>query len=192
MKLRIVTVGVLGAAIVVSACTNPLHIQASAAVTIDTLTVSALSGTSPSLASAVDVFTRQPVLVDGGAQFDVAFDILSANQVRIVPVKLVVTSISGVRLVGLKPVPGKFDSLLIAPAGTYEQDSSLTVGPGDLVVVQTTRALPGEFCQFAISPYLYAKLSVISIDTTARTIQFQLGADPNCGFRSLQPGLPTS
>jgi hypothetical protein len=192
MKLRIVTLGVLSAAILASACTDPIHIQASDVVSIDTLTVSALSGTSPSLPSSVDLFTRQPVVVDGSAQFDVAFDIVSATKVRVIPVKLVVTSISGVRLVGLKTAPGKFDSLLLAPTGTYQQDSSLTVSPGDLVVFQTTRSLSGEFCQFAISPYLYAKLSVISIDMTARTIQFQLGTDPNCGFRSLQPGLPTS
>ena len=192
MKLRIVALGVLGAAIVASACTNPINLQASDIVSIDTLTVSALSGTSPSLPSAVDLFTRQPVVVDGSAQFDVAFDILSANQVRVIPVRLVVTSLSGVRLVGLKTAPGTFDALSAAPSGTYQQDSSLTVAPGDIVVFQTTRSLAGEFCQFAISPFIYAKLSVISIDPAARTIQFQLGADPNCGFRSLQPGLPTS
>jgi hypothetical protein len=130
--------------------------------------------------------------VDGSAQFDIAFDILSANQVRVIPVRLVVTSISGVRLVGLQKSTAKFDSLLIAPTGVFQQDSALTVAPGDLIVLQTSRSLPGEPCQFAISPYLYAKLSVLSIDLNARTIQFQLGTNPNCGFRSLQPGLPTS
>jgi len=192
MKLRILTVGVLSAAVVASACTDPIHLRASDGVRFDTLTVSALSGTAPSLPSAVDLFSSQAVVVDGAARFDAAFDIVSATQVRIIPVKLVVTSLSGVRLVGLHKVVGTFDAITLAPTGPYQQDSAVTVAPGDLVVIQTTRALPGEFCQFAISPYLYAKLNVLSIDTTARTIKFQLGVDPNCGFRSLQPGLPTS
>jgi hypothetical protein len=191
MKFRIVTLAVLSAAVAASACSDPIHIQATDIVHVDTLTVSALSGTAPSLPSAVDLFTRQTVVVDGAAQFDIAFDIVGPNQVRILPVRLVVTSVSGVRLVGIEKGSGKFDSLLVAPSRNLQQDSAITVAPGDLVLLHTTRSLPGEFCQFAISPYLYAKLSVLSIDLTARTIQFQLGTDPNCGFRSLQPGLPT-
>ena len=88
--------------------------------------------------------------------------------------------------------PAHFPQLLNAPSGTYQTDSSLVVAPGELVVVQTTRAFANEFCQFAISPYIYAKFSVMSIDMTARTIKFQLGIDPNCGFRSFQSGVPTS
>ena len=192
MKLRFFSLGVLGVAIVAGACTDPIHIRAQDITSVDTLTVAALSGTLPSQPSGIDIARRQAVVVDGSAQFDLALDIVSATEVRIIPVKLVVTSLSGVRLVGLKKEPGTFEALLTAPSGGYQQDSSTTVKPGDLVVIQTTRALSGEFCQFAISPYLYAKLSVISIDVAARTIRFQLGVDPNCGFRSFQPGIPTS
>lgn len=192
MKLRILSLGVFAAAIVASACSDPLHITAQDLVVVDTVTVYALTGTSPSLPSGLDVFTRQPIIVDGLAAFDLAFDIVSPTQVRILPVRFVVTSPSGVRNVGIKPSPGTFEQLLNAPSGIYQTDSSLVVNIGDVVVVQTPRGFPGEFCQYALSPYLYAKISVMSIDLTARTIQFQLGIDPNCGFRSFQPGLPTS
>jgi hypothetical protein len=192
MKLRIISLGVFGAAIVASACSDPIHVTAQDLVVVDTVSVYALSGTSPSLPSGFDVFTRQPVIVDGLAAFDLAFDIVSPTQVRILPVRFVVTSPSGVRNVGIRPSPGTFDQLQNAPSGTYQTDSSLVVSIGDLIVVQTTRAFPGEFCQYTISPYLYAKISVMSIDMTARTIQFQLGIDPNCGFRSFKSGLPTS
>lgn len=192
MKLRIFSIAVFGAAIVASACTNPIHITAQAVTVVDTVTVYALSGTSPSLPSALDVFARQPVLVDGFGAFDVAFDIESPTQVRIYPVRLVVTSPSGVRQVGIRKETGTFDQLAIAPAGVYPVDSSVVVSMGEVAVIQTTRALPGEICQYALQPYLYAKLSVLSIDTAARTIKFELGLDPNCGFRSFQPGIPTS
>lgn len=191
MTLRLFSLGVLGAAFVANACTDPIHVTARDATVVDTLSVYALSGTSPSLPSGLDVFTRQPIVVDGFAAFDVAFDIVSPTQVRILPVRFVVTSPSGVRNVGIRKHPGTFESLLNAPSGTYQTDSAVVVSPGELVVIQTTRAFSGEFCQYAISPYLYAKLSVMSIDLTARTIQFQLGLDPNCGFRSFQPGIPT-
>ncbi len=192
MKLRLLSLGVLGAAIAASACTDPVHITAHDATVVDTLTVYALSGTSPALPSGLDVFTRQLVVVDGFAAFDVAFDIESPTKVRIYPVRFVVTSPSGVRQVGIIKQPGLFEQLQNAPSGTYQTDSSVVVSPGELAVIQTTRAFPGEFCQFTLQPYLYSKLSVISINTAARTIQFQLGIDPNCGFRSFQPGLPTS
>ena len=191
MKLRLVSLGVLGAAIAASACTDPIHITAHDPTVVDTITVYSLSGTSPSLPSALDLFTRQPIVVDGIAAFDVAFDIISPTKVRILPVRFVVTSPTGVRQVGIRTQPGTFDLLLNAPSGTYQADSSLVVSPGDLVVLQTTRAFGGEFCQYAISPYLYSKLSVLSIDMTTRTIQFELGMDPNCGFRSFEPGIPT-
>jgi hypothetical protein len=191
MKLRLFSLGVLGAAVVASACTDPIHILAQLPTVVDTVTVYALSGTSPSLPSGLDVFSGQAVAVDGFAQFDVAFDVVSPTQVRILPVRFVVTSPNGVRIVGLQTQPGTFEQLLQAPSAGYETDSSIVVTPGQVVVLQTTRAGPGEYCQFAISPYLYAKLSVLSIDATTRTIQFQLGQDTNCGFRSFESGLPT-
>jgi hypothetical protein len=192
MKLRIISAAVFGAAIAASACTDPIHITAQDATIVDTLTVYALSGTSPSVPSGLDIFTRQPVVVDGLAAFDIAFDIESPTQVRIYPVRFVVTSPAGVRQVGIRKQAGTFEQLVNAPSGVYQTDSSVAVAPGELAVIQTTRAFSGEFCQFALQPYLYAKLSVLSIDMAARTIQFELGLDPNCGFRSFLPGVPTS
>ena len=191
MKLRLFSFGVLGAAFVASACTNPIHITAQAATAVDTVTVYALSGTLPSTPSGLDLFTRKPVVVDGFGAFDVAFDIVSQTQVRVLPVKSVVSSPIGVRSVAIRPMPGTFDALLTAPIGIYRPDSAVVISPGDVVVIQTTRAFGGEVCQYAISPYLYAKLAVLSIDTSQRTIQLRLGVDPNCGFRSFQSGIPT-
>lgn len=192
MKLRLVSIAVFGAVIATSACADPIHITARDVTVVDTITVYALSGTSPSLPSGLDLFTRQPIVVDGFAAFDVAFDIVSPTQVRILPVRFVVTSPSGVRQVGIRKQPGTFAQLLNAPSGVYPTDSTVVATPGELLAIQTTRAFAGEFCQYALQPYLYAKLSVLSIDMAARTIKFELGLDPNCGFRSFQPGIPTS
>jgi len=39
-------------------------------------------------------------------------------------------------------------------------------------------------------PY-YAKMQVLFIDDAARAIRFRILTDINCGYRGLQPGLPT-
>lgn len=192
MKRPLVLIGALSAVIVSGACTDPIHITAQTATLVDTLSVYALSGSAPSLPAALDIFARQPVRVDGFGSFDIAFDIVSPTQVKILPVRFVVSSTNGVRAVGIARSPGTFEQLLNAPSGGYTTDSTMTLAIGQLMVIQTTRALSGEFCQFALSPYLYGKLAILSIDTTSRLISFELGFDPNCGFRSFQPGIPTS
>jgi hypothetical protein len=192
MKLPLLLVGALCAAMAASACTYPTNITAQTPTLVDTLSVFALSGSAPALPNGLDIFTRQVVRVDGFGAFDIAFDIASPTQVKILPVKLVVSNPQGVRLVGLAHSPGVFEQLLNAPSGGYETDTAVVLNIGDLMVIRTTRALSGEFCQFALSPFLYAKLDVTSIDVVSRLITFRLGFDPNCGFRSFQPGIPTA
>jgi hypothetical protein len=192
MKHPLLLIGALSAVIISSACTDPIHITAQTPTFVDTLSVYALSGAAPSLPAGLDVFARQPVRVDGVGSFDVAFDIVSPTQVKILPVRFVVSSINGFRVVGLARSSASFDQLLIAPSTGYTPDSTMVLDIGRVLVIQTSRALTGEFCQFALSPYLYAKLAVLSIDTSSRLISFELGFDPNCGFRSFEPGIPTS
>lgn len=192
MNLRLFCLGALCAVVSVSACSYPIHITANSVTIVDTASVYALSGSLPSLPNGLDIFTRQSVRVDGFGAFDIAFDIVSPTQVRVIPVRLVVSSPNGVRIVGLAHSPGVFEQLINAPSGGYQTDSSLVLSIGDLMVIQTTRALSGEYCQFAISPYIYAKLAILSIDVSSRLITFEMGMDPNCGFRSFQPGIPTA
>jgi hypothetical protein len=192
MKRQLVLIGALGAVVAASACTDPIHITAQTPTLVDTLSVYALSGSAPSLPAGLDIFARQPVRVDGLGSLDIAFDIVSPTQVRILPVRFVVSSTSGVRLVGLARSPGTFAQLLNAPSGGYTSDSTMVLNIGELMVIQTPRAQGGEFCQLALNPYLYAKLAILSIDVQSRLISFELGFDPNCGFRSFQPGIPTS
>jgi hypothetical protein len=66
------------------------------------------------------------------------------------------------------------------------------MAPGEVVVVQSAHNIAGELCQYALSPNVYAKIAVDSIDLASRTLFLRLGLDPNCGFRSFVTGLPTS
>jgi hypothetical protein len=64
--------------------------------------------------------------------------------------------------------------------------------PGETLVIQSAHNNSGDLCQFALSPYLYAKIAVDSVTLSTRTLYLRMGVDPNCGFRSFAPGIPTS
>lgn len=190
MKLRLALLATMGVVVGLSACSDPLALKATFPTSVDTLSVYALTGTPPSYPSALSIVARQVVRVDGFGSFDVAFDINGANNAVIYPVRLVVSSLAGFRPVGMQKVAGTFDDVTEAPRTGYQIDSALVVSPGEVVVLQSPHQ--GDYCQFQLSPNLYAKITVDSIDLAARAIKFRMGFDPNCGFRSFASGIPTS
>jgi len=151
-----------------------------------------LSGTPPSYPNAISIAARQIVRVDGFAAFDIAFDIDGNGKTVVYPVKLVVASPGGSRLVGLQKIPGSFETVLQAPTTGFQTDSALAIVPGETVVVESPHNGSGDICQFAISPNLYAKIAVDSVNLASRIIYLRMGFDPNCGFRSFADGIPPS
>jgi hypothetical protein len=192
MKARLALLAAMCSAIVLSACGNPANLQANLLNSTDTLTVWALSGTPPSYPSGVSLVGRQVVRVDGFASFDVALDIDANGNAVIYPVKLIVSTPGGGRPVGLQRVAGIFDSVTTAPSTGFQTDSALVLTPGQVVAIEAPHNGSGDLCQYAISPNLYAKIGVDSINLASRTLFIRVGFDPNCGFRSLVDGIPTS
>jgi hypothetical protein len=192
MKARLVLVATICVAAVLNACGDPTNIKAQLPTLVDTLSVWALSGSPPSYPSAISIPRRQIVNVSAAASFDVALDINAAGQPVIYPVRLVVSTPGGGRPVGLQKVSGTFETVTAAPRSGYETDSALVVALGETVVVQAPHNIAQEVCQFAISPNLYAKIAVDSVNLASRILYFRLATDPNCGFRSFANGIPTS
>ena len=192
MNARLAILAAMSAALVLSACGNPTNIRANLSTSTDSLTVYALSGTPPSYPSGVSLVGRQVVRVDGFASFDVALDIDANGNAVVYPVNLVVSTPGGARPVGLQKVAGSFAAVTTAPATGFAKDSAVVVPAGEVVVIQAPHNGSGDLCQFAISPYLYAKIGVDSINLASRTLFIRVGLDPNCGFRSLVAGVPTS
>src|SRR3954451_7824630 len=71
------------------ACSNPNQTVPPSAVLADTLTVFALTGTSPSFPSGYLASSGAVTRADGSFNFDVAFDIDPARNVVVYPQKLV-------------------------------------------------------------------------------------------------------
>ena len=190
MKPRLAIIAAVLTAATINACGDPTGLKANLLNSVDTLSVFALSGTPPNYPSGVALLSRQPVHVDGFAQFDVAFDINAAGNTVIYPVKLIVASGSS-RPVAMQKITEVFDSVAEAPKTGYQSDSALVAIPGETIVVQSAHNGSADLCQFAINPNIYAKLAVDSVNLSSRTIYFRMGLDPNCGFRSFEKGLPS-
>ena len=52
------------------------------------------------------------------------------------------------------------------------------------MVLAASRAMT---CNFGYIKPIYAKIAVLGLDFTARTITLAILADQNCGYRSLRP-----
>jgi hypothetical protein len=192
MKARLALLAAISAVVGLNACGDPTNLQASLPTAVDTLSVFALTGTPAAYPSGLAILQGQPVRVDGLASFDVAFDITPSGDAIMYPVKLVVAAPGTSRPVGLQRVAGLFEAINTAPSSGYELDSAMVMTPGSVVVVQSAHNASGDLCQFALSPNIFAKVVVDSVNTDSRLIFFKLGIDPNCGFRSFAIGIPTS
>jgi len=192
MKACLALIATMCVVTVLSACGNVASLKATVPTYTDTLSLWALSGTPPSYPSAISIPARQIVTVNGFAGFDIAFDINASGKTVVYPVKLIVATPGGSRPVGIQKIPRSFEDVLAAPTTAFQTDSPLTIVPGEVVVVESPHNGSGDICQFSISPNLYAKIAVDSVNLASRIIYLRMGFDPNCGFRSFADGIPTS
>ena len=175
-------------------CKDTNLLLASLPVATDTLVAYALTGTSASLPSGLAVTLRSTVRVDGTASFDVGFDIDSAGRIIVSPVRVLVNQLSGAPSVGIQTMFNTpFDSIKSAPGGYYRPDTAIVVLPGQPFVLLVSRTTASDVCVYDPSPTIYAKVVIDSaLTNTTRAIYMRVTTDPNCGYRSFLPGLPTS
>ncbi|MFL5499712.1 MAG: hypothetical protein ACJ79Q_00615 [Gemmatimonadaceae bacterium] len=190
MKARLVLLATMSVVVGLAACGDPTNVTANVPTSVDTLSVFALSGSPPSYPSGIAIVSRQPVKVDGFANFDIAFDIAPNGDAIIYPVKLVVSSPGGSRPVGLQKVAGTFDQVSTAPKDGYQTDTAVVLAPGETATIKSPHNTVGDICQFAIDANIFAKVAVDSVNLATRRMYLRLGLDPNCGFRSFAEGIP--
>lgn len=183
--------GVVAAPLLLAGCGDYNPFAATLPTSATTITVFSLTGTPPAYPSGLNTYGQVATRVDGNANFDIAFDINSDGKAVLYPVKLIVSSIGGDRIVGLRKVTGTFDEVVSAPTGTYQPDSAVVASVGDVVVVEANHASSGDVCYLNVSPNIYSKISVDSVNVEAHTIVMRTVLDPNCGFRSFATGIPT-
>ena len=166
------------------ACNSSLGLpNAQVPNSVDTVTLYALRGTPVGTPSAYALIGPAIVHTDQSPVFDFAFDIDSE------PVLLP----SGV-FPGLQKNSGfqkanaaSFAAVTAAPTVGYVGDRRLAISVGTLALVRSRN----QICADGSSRALFAKLHVLALDLSARTVRFEVVVDQNCGYLSLLPGLPT-
>jgi hypothetical protein len=181
-RLVAVTAAVTGLALLAAACSNTTGLPAAFYVNaVDTVSLYALRGTAITLPSAYSIQDRLTVRTDTTVSLDFAFDFDSAGRPRLLPTAaLHLGTISG-----LQATSTAFAAITLAPTGGYILDTAVTADSGKVFYVVGRPVV----CLIGSVP-LYAKLHVLSVDTAARRLNFEILVDLNCGYRGLALGLP--
>ena len=172
------------AAAALAACGDDFTLPPAVATNrVDTAAVYALSGTPVGAPSGYQLEFRRVVRTDQTSLFDFAFDITAAGD----PVFLPTGPLGLGEGSGLQVAPAPFDSITIAPTGGYVYDSTAAAGTGAELLVQSRVTT----CSYGGSASYYAKLRVLNVDMVERRVDFEILVNTNCGYRGLEPGLPT-
>jgi hypothetical protein len=183
-RARAAACGALLALATLPACQDPFALpDATVENVVDTLSVWAVSGTALHLPSAYAVDVRRAVRPDAGAGFDFVFEMDAAGQAQLLPTGAIDLGRSSGVLLATQP----FDSITVAPVTGYQDSLAVAVGLDDVAII---RSRPVQ-CFFQTIEPLYAKLRVLTIDPAERRMDFEVLANVNCGYRGLEPGLPT-
>lgn len=151
---------------------------------VDTVSLYALDGTPVATQSAYNVVSRAAVRTDLTATFDFAFNFDTLGRAVFIPAPALHIGGSA----GLQPAPSStFAGLTNAPGGAYITDSAVVVVAGSVLVARSRLVN----CNPLGNLYHYAKVGVIEVDPGARRVTFEVLANINCGYRSLEPGRPT-
>jgi len=179
---------VSSALLVVAACDNPLALPAPTdGSVVDTFTLGALRGTLITTPSGYNLLFRELARTDRGTEsFDFAFDIDPDNTPLIFTTGALGLGASS----AIQMSNQAFADIRVAPLDDYERDSALTVGKDSIFII---RSAPTTFgCVFFIGALpRYGKFRVLAVDLNARLITLEGLVNVNCGYRSLEPGLPT-
>ncbi|KPJ93002.1 MAG: hypothetical protein AMS18_06220 [Gemmatimonas sp. SG8_17] len=153
---------------------------------IDTVTLYALRGTPLTVPSAFDIIYGESARTEKGEVFDFAFDIDSAGNPLILPAGVLGLAPEA----GILPSEESFEAIDRAPDRDYTVDSTFTVSTGDVFIARSRNS--SVLCTYLGSLPRYGKFHVLALDAQERSVTLEFLVNSNCGFRSLEPGIPTS
>ena len=177
---------VFGLALAVAAgCTSPNTLPpATITNRIDTVAVFAVSGTPVYQPSGYSMTERRLVRLDQSVTADFAYDHTAAGKRVLLPAALIGHGIT-TSPPGFQVTPVPFDSLKLAKTEGYLTLDTVAVAAGDVLYA---RSRVPTTCYLGLPAY--GKLEVLSFDDLAGTMLFRVLVNLNCGYTSLETGLP--
>jgi hypothetical protein len=175
---------VTGLVLLSAACSSTTGLPSASIVdSVQTVSLFALTDPIVTTPSAFVLQGAQRVRIDQTTALDFAFTFDAQRRPILLPTERLGLGAAS----SLQATMTPFDAITSAPTTGWQLDSSVVVDPGAVVLV-SSRPIT---CFTGLTVSLYAKLKVLAVDPTAQRLDFQILVDQNCGYRSLQPGLPT-
>jgi hypothetical protein len=145
-------------------------------------TLWALVGTPVFTPSGYSVEGSQRVRTDLSVDFDFAYNETVGVHVFLPRAALGIDTANAVNP-GFQVRNESFEAITVAPSDGYITDVPVPIAVGQRYVVRSRIT-----CQIGVPKY--AKLEILSFDEATRIVSFRILTNDNCGFRSLEPGLP--
>jgi hypothetical protein len=155
--------------------------DATEANTVDTVSLGSLVGTPITTPSGFSV-DNGAVRTDRTTEFDFAFNIESSGRPVFLP-RAILGLPSSTANPGLQRLDETFDEIVLAPSNGYLTEEPVPFQLGDRFTVRS---------RVGCSPLglpRYAKIEVIALD--GQMVDLKVLANTNCGYRGLEPGLPS-
>jgi hypothetical protein len=146
-------------------------------------TLWALVGTPVSTPSGYSVEGSRRVRTDLSVDFDFAYNLEADGRHVFLPRAALGIDTANSVNPGLRPRSESFEAITTAPSDGYATDQPIPIAAGERYVVRSRVT-----CNLGVPKY--AKLELLEFDDAARIVTFRVLTNDNCGFRSLEPGLP--
>lgn len=171
-------------ALVFPACSNSNDLPPATNENVErTDTLWALVGTPVATPSGYSVEGSQRVRTDLGVDFDFAYNIQGDGSHVFVPRSALGIDTANAANPGLIARSESFEAIKSPPSDGYVTDVPVPLAVGQRFVIRSRIT-----CNVGVPKY--AKMEILTFDETMRIVTFRVLTNDNCGFRSLEPGLP--
>jgi hypothetical protein len=147
-------------------------------------TLWSLVGTPVSTPSGYSVEGSRKVRTDLSVDFDFAYNIGSDGQRVLLPRAALGIDTSSSVNPGFVLRNESFEAIATPPTGGFVTDGPVTIAAGQRYVVR------GRLTCVNLGVPKYAKMEILGFEDVTRIVFFRILVNDNCGFRSLEPGLP--
>jgi len=146
-------------------------------------TLWSLVGTPVSTPSGYSVEGGRRVRTDLSVDFDFAYNIQADGQPVFLPRAALGIDTANAVNPGFVLRDESFEAITGPPGGGFVSEGPVAIAVGQRFVVRSRIT-----CTLGVPKY--AKLEILGFDEIRRLVTFRILVNDNCGFRSLEPGLP--
>jgi hypothetical protein len=167
------------------ACSDSSGLPAATIANVERVdTLWALVGTPVSTPSGYAVQGSQRVRTDLSVDFDFAYNVATAGEHVFLPQAALGIDTAAAAKPGFQLRTESFEAITVAPSDGYITNTAVPIAVGERYVVRSRVTCT------SLGVPKYAKMEILSFDEATRIVSFRILVNDNCGFKSLEPGLP--